>query len=44
MPRLELASEAEQTGLSLTWSETTEDRFSPDVDQLSFAVNPGVAS
>ena len=29
--RLELASVVEQAGLSLTWSQTPEDRFSRDV-------------
>ena len=32
--RLYLASVAEQTGLSLTWSPTPEDRFSRNVAQL----------
>ena len=32
--RLELASVAEQAGLSLTWWRTPEDRFSRDVAQL----------
>ena len=29
-----LVSVAEQAGLSLTWSQSPEDRFSPDVAQL----------
>ena len=43
-----VASEAEQTGLSLTWSETTKDRLShdmahltlmfPDIDQVNVGV------
>ena len=32
--RLLLASVAEQAGSSLTWSQTSEDRFSRDVDQI----------
>ena len=32
--RLYLASVAEQAGLSLTWSQTSEDRFSPDVAHI----------
>ena len=30
----QLASEAEQASLSLTWSQTAEDRFSRDVTQI----------
>ena len=35
IPRLLLASVAEQAGLSLTWSHTSEDRFSHDVAHMS---------
>ena len=34
--RLELVSVAKQIGLSLTWSQTSEDRFSHDVSQILF--------
>ena len=34
VPSLSLVSIAEQTGLSLTWSHTTEDRFSRDEAQI----------
>ena len=34
MSRLKLVSETEQIRLSLTWSETTEDRFSRDVAHM----------
>ena len=36
MSRLQLVSLAEQAGLSLTWSETSEDRFSRDEAQTDF--------
>ena len=35
---LSLVSVAEQTGLSLTWSHTTEDRFSPDEAQIKLVL------
>ena len=35
---LSLVSVAEQTGLSLTWSHTTEDRFSRDEAQIKLVL------
>ena len=35
---LSLVSVAEQAGLSLTWSHTTEDRFSRDEAQIKLAL------
>ena len=35
---LSLVSFAEQTGLSLTWSHTTEDRFSRDEAQIKLVL------
>ena len=36
--RLSLVSVAEQTGLCLTWSHTTEDRFSRDEAQIKLVL------